>query len=85
MNARQRSWSASFLWPLLAACGLAGLPSCTVGPNYVAPRPKMPDSWEVALIRGLAQGQADLQTWWTVLRDPVLDSLSSGRASPTST
>jgi NodT family efflux transporter outer membrane factor (OMF) lipoprotein len=46
-----------------------------VGPNYVAPKPKVPDAWEVALSRGLAQGEADLQTWWTLLGDPLLDRL----------
>ena len=38
------------------ASGLAA--GCAVGPNYVAPEPAMPGSWELELSRGLAEGQA---------------------------
>jgi NodT family efflux transporter outer membrane factor (OMF) lipoprotein len=48
---------------------------CAVGPNYAQPEPEMPDRWHEELARGLAEGQAPLQTWWTTLDDPVLDSL----------
>ena len=48
---------------------------CAVGPNYAQPEPEMPDRWHQDLARGLAEGQAPLQTWWTTLDDPLLDSL----------
>jgi NodT family efflux transporter outer membrane factor (OMF) lipoprotein len=35
----------------------------------------MPDRWHEELARGLAEGQAPLQTWWTTLGDPMLDGL----------
>jgi outer membrane protein, multidrug efflux system len=48
---------------------------CMVGPNYKAPDTQMPDAWHEAVTRGLAQGEADLQTWWKVFDDPELTSL----------
>jgi NodT family efflux transporter outer membrane factor (OMF) lipoprotein len=48
---------------------------CAVGPNYAAPEPDVPDRWHQELARGLAEGQAPLQTWWTTLDDLMLDSL----------
>ena len=57
---------------LLAVVLLAG---CAVGPDYVAPESDVPDIWHVQLTEGLAEGEADLQTWWTVLNDPLLESL----------
>lgn len=47
----------------------------TVGPDYVPPELFIPDAWQQELTRGLAEGKADLQTWWTTLEDPVLDHL----------
>ncbi len=35
----------------------------------------MPDAWSQELTKGLAQGEASLETWWTTLNDPALDSL----------
>jgi NodT family efflux transporter outer membrane factor (OMF) lipoprotein len=52
-----------------------GAAGCAVGPNYVAPDPRMPDAWHQDLVRGLEQGEANLQTWWTLLDDPVLTRL----------
>ncbi len=60
---------------LLVALGLGLLPGCAVGPNYVAPEPEMPDVWHQQLARGLAEGEAGLQTWWRALADPMLESL----------
>ena len=57
----------------LLACSL--LQGCAVGPDYVAPEPELPDFWHVELTRGLTTGEADLQTWWTVFNDPLLDGL----------
>jgi NodT family efflux transporter outer membrane factor (OMF) lipoprotein len=35
----------------------------------------MPDTWQQELTRGLAEGQADMQTWWLILDDPILNDL----------
>ncbi len=48
---------------------------CTVGPDYKQPDVLMPDAWHQELTRGLDAGEANLQTWWTSLQDPVLDGL----------
>ena len=56
------------LWLLMPA-------GCLVGPNYKPPEPQMPDAWHEAATRGLAEGQSTVQTWWTVLKDPVLNDL----------
>ena len=47
----------------------------TVGPDYAPPEPKMPDAWHQASTEGLAEGQANLQTWWITLNDPMLTAL----------
>ena len=54
---------------------LSGLLGCAVGPEYVPPERESPDEWQLELTHGLAQGEADMQTWWTVLDDPMLTSL----------
>ncbi len=48
---------------------------CAVGPDYVEPEPTPPDQWHLDLTHGLDTGNASLQTWWTILEDPVLSSL----------
>jgi NodT family efflux transporter outer membrane factor (OMF) lipoprotein len=58
---------------LVAAVALGA--GCAVGPNYFAPEPRMPDAWHQDLTRGLAEGEANLQTWWLLLDDPALNSL----------
>jgi NodT family efflux transporter outer membrane factor (OMF) lipoprotein len=51
------------------------LPACAVGPDYTRPDTPAPDAWHQQATRGLADGKADLRTWWTVLNDPVLNGL----------
>jgi NodT family efflux transporter outer membrane factor (OMF) lipoprotein len=46
-----------------------------VGRDYQEPTLRMPDAWYQQATEGLADGQANLQTWWTVLNDAVLDNL----------
>ncbi len=48
---------------------------CAVGPDYSLPEPAMPDVWHEELTRGLATGDANLATWWTLLEDPLLGGL----------
>ena len=64
---------------ILVALAVGLLQGCvslvTVGPDYTPPETKMPDAWHQAATKGLAEGRADLQTWWVTLNDPVLDNL----------
>ncbi len=46
-----------------------------VGPDYVTPELEMQDAWHQAVTEGLSDGEANLQTWWTVFNDPVLNGL----------
>ena len=48
---------------------------CKVGPDYVPPETSVPDQWHEKAVQGLEDGSADLQTWWTVFNDPVLEDL----------
>ncbi len=49
---------------------------CTkVGPDYVPPKPSVPDQWSKKVTKGLATGNADLRNWWKTLKDPTLDGL----------
>ena len=51
-----------------------------MGPDFSPPEPETQDVWRQTLVDGLAEGKADLQTWWTVFEDPVLDSLTERAA-----
>jgi NodT family efflux transporter outer membrane factor (OMF) lipoprotein len=49
---------------------------CTVGPDYVQPDIEtVPDEWNTRATEGLAEGEASIQTWWTVFDDDALTSL----------
>jgi NodT family efflux transporter outer membrane factor (OMF) lipoprotein len=62
--------------PVVLVLLLFLLPACyTVGPDYVPPEPDLPDAWHEAATEGLADGQTNLHTWWTVLEDPILNDL----------
>jgi NodT family efflux transporter outer membrane factor (OMF) lipoprotein len=68
MRASQRIATVLVGCLLLSGC-------ITVGPDYEAPEAETPDTWHQVMIRGLQEGHADLQTWWTVFQDPLLDQL----------
>jgi NodT family efflux transporter outer membrane factor (OMF) lipoprotein len=68
-----RNSRASILLVSLAAAFLTGC--TTVGPDYEAPVPTVPDVWFETAVAGVAEGDASLQTWWTQLDDPTLVSL----------
>ena len=48
-----------------------------VGPNYVSPATEgaAPDEWVSAVAEGITTESAELAQWWTLLDDPVLDTL----------
>ncbi len=65
-------------WVILVILSIGLLQSCAVGPDYVEPETTAADStdiWHQKLERGLSEGQADLQTWWKVFNDPLLEDI----------
>lgn len=54
---------------------VATLAGCTVGPDYVAPEPEVPDAWRAAAASDLGPGAAPIARWWEAFNDPVLDDL----------
>ena len=62
---------------IVAATALAG---CKVGPDYKMPELNLPDHFssspsQSATTRPTTQPVEDLSQWWTVFKDPALDSL----------
>ncbi|MFV1974484.1 MAG: efflux transporter outer membrane subunit [Candidatus Scalindua sp.] len=65
---------------LLSVLALALMQGCfgigpKVGPDYTKPEVKMQDAWHQEITKGLEEGEANLQTWWNVFNDPVLNGL----------
>ena len=47
-----------------------------VGPDYMAPSPKLPDTWSNQIELKLEQKpQSDIENWWTIFNDTVLNAL----------
>ncbi len=69
-------WRCNF-W--FAAAAVLALTGCKVGPDYVGPDPFVPDVWHRKATEGLVEGKSQVQTWWKVFDDPMLDELI-GRA-----
>ena len=60
---------------VIVSC-VATLNGCmTVGPDYEPPEVITPDAWHQELAEGLASGESNLQSWWSVFDDPVLTEL----------
>jgi len=51
---------------------VAFLVGCTVGPDYEAPEPFVPDAWKNAVAAEVAQPESPLETWWLAFNDPTL-------------
>lgn len=58
---------------LAATLALAALGSCRVGPDYAAPELPAPAAWSTGA--DAIDSSAVERRWWTLFRDPVLDSL----------
>ncbi len=71
----RRHWLKSLGLVILVMASIGLLQSCAVGPDYVEPEPSTPDTWHQNLVRGLSEGEADLQTWWKVFGDPLLNDI----------
>jgi NodT family efflux transporter outer membrane factor (OMF) lipoprotein len=48
---------------------------CTVGPDYEAPEPAIPDAWQSAAAADLTSEAPPIAYWWEAFNDPVLDDL----------
>ncbi len=72
---RNSGASAGLVRTHLLVVGFLAASGCIVGPDYVRPDTSLPDVWHQELVRGLEEGEANLETWWTALGDPLLDSL----------
>lgn len=60
----------------LALLAAALLPlSCTMGPDYVEPEARVPETWSLERPKGVSSEADDLASWWTRLGDPALDRL----------
>ena len=73
-RASRRFSGRSFLPAFLLLSQLA-LSSCTVGPDYHAPKLRTPRGWSEPLAGGETNGLPDLAAWWKRFQDPELDSL----------
>lgn len=55
--------------------------SCAVGPDYQPPAHELPDNWSADTQTGINSQTPVIQKWWTLFRDPVLDSLVNRAAA----
>lgn len=63
--------------PLCCAGALvmSGCGSLSVGPDYEKPELETPDAWHEAVREEFESGTPDLQTWWAVFGDEMLNAL----------
>jgi len=57
---------------------LAMAAGCTVGPDYERPETKTPEQWQQSILDrdpAIVPAQAEIEQWWDILGDPVLDRL----------
>ena len=73
MNTRVRIIRLCLL--VIPVLSLSLFSGCKVGPDYERPGSSVPDQWHEKAVQGLDDGSADLQTWWTVFDDPMLEDL----------
>ncbi len=65
-----------YLFPFCAMSAVVLLNGCmSVGPDYERPEMVTPDAWHVAVQEEFESGAPDLQTWWTVFGDDLLNHL----------
>lgn len=65
-----------YLLSVLAGSAVFILNGCiSVGPDYEEPTLDMPDAWHAAVLEDFESEEPNLQTWWTVFNDPMLDSM----------
>lgn len=52
---------------------LFAVTGCAMGPDFVLPKPSLPDHWQNAVVTTAPQPSS--ASWWGAFNDPVLDSL----------
>ena len=72
---KQYSRFRLFLSLCIGGLMTVALACCTVGPNFLKPAPKMPVKWAEAPKDEAARKPLDISQWWTIFRDPELNSL----------
>lgn len=61
---------------LIGIALLATLTACSaVGPDYQPPRSDLPAQWQETTGKVAAAPASEVHSWWTLFKDPVLDSL----------
>lgn len=58
---------------MLLLPALFAVAGCAMGPDFVRPKPVLPDHWQNAV--ATAAPQTSTAPWWGIFKDPVLDSL----------
>ncbi|OAG75753.1 RND efflux system, outer membrane lipoprotein, NodT family [Acetobacter malorum] len=58
---------------MLLLPALFAVAGCAMGPDFVRPKPVLPDHWQNTV--ATAAPQASTAPWWGIFNDPVLDSL----------
>ncbi len=59
---------------LFAGSCITVLNGCiSVGPDYEPPETAMPDAWHEAVLDEVESDEPDLQIWWTVFGDEMLN------------
>lgn len=58
---------------MLLLPALFAVAGCAMGPDFVRPKPVLPDHWQNAV--ATAAPQTSTAPWWGIFNDPVLDSL----------
>ena len=71
---RQRCFAQTGLF-VISLLPLLLFSGCKVGPDYEVPEASVPDQWHEKAVQGLENGSANLQTWWTVFGDEMLNNL----------
>lgn len=51
------------------------LSGCRIGPEYSEPKINLPDEWHNNAVKGIKDGSANFQVWWTFFNDPMLNEL----------
>ena len=60
---------------LVLAVALSSAACTVIGPTYEQPGSLVESAWTGPMDEGLQPGDADLQHWWKVFNDPVMDQL----------
>ena len=57
------------------ASSLVALAACTVGPDYVEPKPPVPEKWAEKIQNSPTSAAPAVTEWWKTFQDPMMTSL----------